>query len=197
MIGVNIKMVLLCLATCEECNVEANDSFHFFWKCTRARDMWPSSKLFYPNIIDQLSSFKEIMWCLMMDEKCSSESIELMLTCAWAMWGNHDDIRHGRTRKDGRMLFLWALKYLEEYRFALDLLPVAQESIHHVLRWNLPLVSSLKINVDGTIFADLRTVGIRLIVWDWNDRFVAAMCNQIHAPLGPLEVELKAIEVGL
>ena len=77
------------------------------------------------------------------------------------------------------------------------MLPVAQESIQYVLRWNLPPVSSLKINVDGTIFADLRTVGIRLIVWDWNDRFVAAMCNQIHAPLGPHEVELKAIEVGL
>ena len=137
------------------------------------------------------------MWCLMMDAKCSPENIELMLTCAWALWGNHDDIRHGRTRKDGRMLFLWALKYLEEYRSALDLLPVAQESIHHVLRWNLPPISSLKINVDGTIFADLRTVGIKLIVRDWNDRFVAAMCNQIHAPLGPLEVELKAIEVGL
>ena len=83
------------------------------------------------------------------------------------------------------MLFLWALKYLEEYRSALDLLPVAQKSIHHVLRWNLPPVSSLKINVNGVIFADLRTVGIRLIVQDWNDKFVAAMCKQIHA-LGPL-----------
>ena len=185
MIGVNIKMVLLCLATCTECNVEVDDSFHFFWKCTRARDMWPSSKLVYPNIIDQLSLFKEIMWCLMMDEKCSSENIELMLTCAWAMWGNQNDIRHGRMRKGGRMLFLWALKYLEEYRSALDLLPVAQESIHHVFRWNLPPVSSLKINVDGAIFADLRTVGIKLIVQDWNDKFVAAMCKQIHA-LGPL-----------
>ena len=65
------------------------------------------------------------MWCLMMDEKCSSENIELMLTCAWAMWGNQNDIRHGRMCKDGRMLFLWALKYLEEYCSALDLLPVA------------------------------------------------------------------------
>ena len=51
--------------------------------------------------------------------------------------------------------------------------------------------------MDGAIFADLCTVGIRLIVQDWNDRFVAAMCKPIHAPLGPLEVESKAVEVGL
>ena len=159
--------------------------------------MRSSSKLVFPNIIDQLSSFKEITWCLMMDEKCSPENIELILTCAWAMWGNQNDIRHDRTRKDGRMLFLWASQYLEEYRFALDLLPIAQESVHHVLRWNPPPVSSLKINVDGTTFADLRTVGIRLIVQDWNGGFVATMCKQIHAPLGPLKVELKVVEVGL
>ena len=87
--------------------------------------MWSSSKLVFPNIIDQLSSFKEIMWCLTMDEKYSSENIELILTCAWAMWGNRNDIWHGGTCKDGRMLFLWASQYLEEYRSALDLLPVA------------------------------------------------------------------------
>ena len=57
--------------------------------------MWSSSKLVFPNIIDQLSSFKEIMWCLMMDEKCSPENIKLILTGAWAMWGNQNDIRHG------------------------------------------------------------------------------------------------------
>ena len=47
--------------------------------------MWSSSKLVFPNIIDQLFSFKEIMWCLMMDEKCSPENIKLILTGAWAM----------------------------------------------------------------------------------------------------------------
>uniref|UniRef100_A0A7N2M8M5 RNase H type-1 domain-containing protein n=1 Tax=Quercus lobata TaxID=97700 RepID=A0A7N2M8M5_QUELO len=32
---------------------------------------------------------------------------------------------------------------------------------------------------------------------DWNGKFVAVVCKQIHAPLGPLEVESKAVEVGL
>ena len=60
-----------------------------------------------------------------MDDKCSSENIELIFTCAWALWGNKNDIWHGETRKDGRQLLHWASQYLEEYRTTVDLLPVA------------------------------------------------------------------------
>ena len=169
----------------------------FFWKCTRAKEVWSSLKLVFPNVFDQLSSFKEMMWCLMMDDKCSLENIELIFTCAWALWGNRNDIWHGETHKDGRQLLHWASQYLEEYRTIVDLLPVAQESVQHILKWNLPPAPYLKFNVDGAIFIELRSVGIRIITRDWNGRFVAAMCKQIHAPLGPLEAELKAVEGGL
>ena len=40
-------------------------------------------------------------------------------------------------------------------------------------------------------------MGIGIIARDWNGRFVAAMCKQIHAALGPLEAESKAVEGGL
>ena len=60
----------------------------------------------------------------MMDKKTSPENIELLLTCAWALWGNKNDIRHGGKRKDGRMLLQWAMQYLEEYRAAVELIPI-------------------------------------------------------------------------
>ena len=72
--------------------------------------------------MDQLGSFKEMLWCLMMDEKTSPENIELLLTCAWALWGNRNVVCHGEKRKDGRMLLQWAVQYLEEYRAAIELL---------------------------------------------------------------------------
>ena len=192
-----VKRNVLQVDTCDRCNVEAKDSINFFGKCTRARELWSSSKLVFPNVLDQLSSFKEMLWCLMMDEKCSSENIEMVLTCAWAMWGNRNDIRYGGTRKDGKMLLQLVTQYLEEYRTAMDLLLVAQESVQHVMRWSPPPASSLKFNVDGAIFAELHSVGVGVIARDWNGKFVAAMCKQIHAPLGPLEAESKVVEVGL
>ena len=133
----------------------------------------------------------------MMDEKCSPENIEMILTSAWAMWGNRNDILHNRTHKDGKMLLQWATQYLEEYRTAMDLLLVAQESIQHIMRWSPPPTPSLKFDVDGAIFAELHFVGFGVIARDWNGRFVVAMCKQIHAPLGPLEAESKVVEVGL
>ena len=90
--------------------------FLFFpWKCTRAKELWLSSNLVFPNVMDRLSSFKEMLWCLMMDEKSSLENIELLLACAWVLWGNKNDIHYGGKQKDGRMLLQWAMQYLEEY----------------------------------------------------------------------------------
>ena len=40
-------------------------------------------------------------------------------------------------------------------------------------------------------------MGIELLVRDWNGRFVTTVCQQIYAPLGPLEAESKAVEVWL
>ena len=66
------------------------------------------------------------------------------------------------------------------------------------MRRSLSSAPSLKFNVDGAIFVELHSMGVGVIEqdWDWNGRFVAAMCKQIHAPLGPLEAESKAVKLG-
>lgn len=38
---------------------------------------------------------------------------------------------------------------------------------------------------------------VGVVVRDWNGQFLAAMCRKILAPLGPLEVEVKAFELGM
>ena len=170
---------------------------HFFWECTRAKKLWSSTKLVFPNVMDQLCFFKKMLWCLMMDKKSSLENIELLLTCVWAMWSNRNEVRHGGTRKDGRTLFQWAMQYLDEYRVAVDLLLVPQMSVQHVQTWIPPTTLCLKFNVNAVVFAELHSVGVGIIAQDWNGRFVVAMCKKIQASLGPLEAESKAVEVGL
>ena len=61
---------------------------------------------------------------------------------------------------------------------------------------SLSSAPSLKFSVDGAIFVELHSMGVGVIEQDWNGRFVAAMCKQIHAPLGPLEAESKAVKLG-
>lgn len=47
------------------------------------------------------------------------------------------------------------------------------------------------------MFAKLKSVGVGVIVLDWHGHFVAAMCKKLQAPLGPLEAESKAVEIGM
>ena len=192
-----VKRNVLQVATCDGCNVEEEDSIHFFWKCSRAKELWSSSKLVFLNVMNRLSSFKEMVWCLLMDEKSSPENLELLLNCAWALWGNRNEVQCGGKRKDGRMLLHWVTQYLEEYRSIIVLTPVTNISVQHVQRWNPPPTSCFKCNVDAAVFAELKLVGIGVIVWDWHGHFVVAMCKHLHAPLGPLEAESKAVEIGM
>ena len=46
-----------------------------------------------------------------------------------------------------------------------------------------------KFNVDGVVFAELNSVGVEIMVRDWNGQFLAATSKKVHAPLGPLEAE--------
>ncbi|KAK7852386.1 hypothetical protein CFP56_039094 [Quercus suber] len=65
-----------------------------------------------------------------------------------------------KPRSDGRLLLQWAMQYLEEYRTAVDLIPIAQVSVQHVQRWIPPPVPGFKFNVDGAAFAELNFVGV-------------------------------------
>ena len=120
-----------------------------------------------------------MVWCLLMDEKSSPENLELLLTYEWVLWGNRNEVQCGGKQKDGRMLLHWAAQYLEEYHFVIALTPVTNISVQHVQRWNPPTTSCFKCNVDVAVFAELKSVGIGVIVRDWHGHFVAA-CASIY-----------------
>ncbi|KAK9990307.1 hypothetical protein SO802_025292 [Lithocarpus litseifolius] len=49
----------------------------------------------------------------------------------------------------------------------------------------------------GVRRGELNSVGVGVMVRDWNGQFLAAMSRKIHAPLGPPTAEAKAFELGL
>ena len=54
-----------------------------------------------------------------------------------------------------------------------------------------------KVNIDSAIFQHFDAVGIGVVVWDHIGQCVAAMSKKLWVPLGPLEVETKAMEEGI
>ena len=51
--------------------------------------------------------------------------------------------------------------------------------------------------MDGVVFSKQKATGVGVIIWDDRGRLKATMTMKLHAPLGALEVEAKAFEVGM
>lgn len=124
-----------------------------------------------------------------MDEGSSLEKIAKLVTCAWAMWGNRNEIRMGGQHKSGQALVLWAAQYLEEFYVATGFDPDTSSLCIQGALWTPPLGSMYKKNVDGVVFSDLKAVGVGVVIKDDKGRVVAAFSKKNYAPLGPVEAE--------
>ena len=63
--------------------------------------------------------------------------------------------------------------------------------------WTPPPAPMFKINVDGAVLSALGAMGIGIIIRDEEGQVEAALSKRIEAPLGAIEAEAKAFEVGL
>ena len=51
--------------------------------------------------------------------------------------------------------------------------------------------------MDGVTFFTHKSVGIRAVICDHTGRVEAALSKKLYAPLGPMEIEAKALEEGV
>ena len=63
--------------------------------------------------------------------------------------------------------------------------------------WAPPPPGLYKVNSDGAVFASQRKVGLGVMILDCNGNVIAALSSPMVGPLGTLEMESKAMEVGL
>ena len=76
--------------------------------------------------------------------------VAMVVTIAWAICCNRNEVRNGGNKKSGRDIVQWTTRYLEEYYVAYDrpvVVPVVQAAT-----WTPPPNERYKINVDGAVF---------------------------------------------
>ena len=66
-----------------------------------------------------------------------------------------------------------------------------------IVHWQPLMDLCFKVNVDGATFAQSQTVGIGVLVRDFGRRVEATLNISLSMPLGPLEIEAKAMEEGV
>ena len=69
--------------------------------------------------------------------------------------------------------------------------------VPQVIRWSPSPIARYKVNVDGAVFSAQKFAGVEVMIRDSDGKVIAALSRKFNAPLGALEVEAKAFEVGL
>ncbi|XP_050241112.1 uncharacterized protein LOC126690008 [Quercus robur] len=159
--------------------------------------MWACSKLVIPFKRDECLSFKDLIWRLLMGDASRIEVAAKVITGAWSLWNNQNEVRVSGARKIGADLIKRAMQYMEEFIAATELPVSTPVPEAQFLAWVPPTTHYFKVNVDGATFAKQKAAGVGVLILDDQGRVIAALSKKIQAPLGAVKIEAKAFEVGL
>ena len=73
-----------------------------FWRCPRAQEVWQHTKLHFSFDPHSISSFFDLLWNLMVVRKYDDERVAMVVTVAWAIWANKNEVRNGKRKQMGR-----------------------------------------------------------------------------------------------
>ncbi|KAK9990582.1 hypothetical protein SO802_025567 [Lithocarpus litseifolius] len=105
---------------------------------------------------------------------------------------NHSKTRLGSTRQTSQEVIHKARSLIEEFQLAHLTQPRLKE--HADARWVPPLHPWYKVNSNAVVFSNLKNVRIGVIIHDHEGSVIAALSKHLPLPLGPLEVEAKAMD---
>ena len=142
-------------------------------------------------------TFLDLLWNALMVEGAGEDKAARVITMAWALWHNGNEVRHGWKSKSGQAVAQWATHYLTEYSMAMDANAISNPVVEQITSWSPSPAGCLKVNVDGAIFSAQRTARIRVVIRNEDGSFKAALLKKIMVPLGAVEAEVKAFEASL
>jgi len=182
---------------CEICKEASEMTGHVLRSCSKAQEVWGCSKVTMRVAKIEGVSFLDIIWQLLMIYGGSDEVAARVITIAWALWNNRNEMQNGGERKSGQGLVQLAMEYLAKYGAAMELTDSVGPVVELPVKWTPPREGWFKINVDGAIFSKQKSAGIGALIRDELGRVEVALSKKVDAPLGAVEVEAKALKASL
>ena len=113
------------------------------------------------------------------------------------IWKDHNERRMGGNGKSGREILKTSLHLVDKYHavneVSQDVAPVAKLMI----TWRPPARYQYKVNVDGAVFKHRKKASIGVVIRDKNGVVIVALSKSVNAPLEAVEIEAKAMEIGV
>lgn len=94
---------------CGECNEEAETSGHLFWNYPLAKEVWQCTKLHFVFEPSSIRSLFDLMWNLLMPDSYDEDKVAMVVTIAWSIWFNRNEVRHRGSKKSGVALVQWTM----------------------------------------------------------------------------------------
>ncbi|XP_065638811.1 uncharacterized protein LOC136071439 [Quercus suber] len=113
------------------------------------------------------------------------------------IWKERNIAIHGGRRREGKAIVRSSLRVLDEFQLANVRLPAPTRQLSNEIKWSPPQLGHYKVNVDRAVFSKRKQVGIGVIIRDSGGMVIAALSRKLAFPLGALETEAKAMEVGV
>lgn len=147
---------------CEVCSLETESSGHLFWHCAKTYDIWPLSA--FPLDMHGVHSheFIDLLCHLRFAQHVGNDVLELIITHAWCIWYNRNQVRLGKPTQSVGMIINKAKAVIEEFQEAnfTQSKPIVKE----VDLWINPKPPWYKVNTDGAVFAQQQASGVGAVI---------------------------------
>ncbi|XP_030930265.1 uncharacterized protein LOC115955973 [Quercus lobata] len=170
---------------------------HLLCFCNCSTEAWSSCKLSLPFNVQEswssLDTFSRLWICW----ETQQGVLERWVSICWGIWKSRNEVWHGGKKRPGSIIVINALTLLEDYHFANVKPSQSSSNTQNIAICKPPPPSYFKVNVDGALFAKSKQSDVGVIMRDEDGNVVAAMCRKLDLPLGVLETEAKALEIGM
>ncbi|KAK7825191.1 hypothetical protein CFP56_033626, partial [Quercus suber] len=166
---------------CVLCGQPKETTSLLLWFCKHAHEIWESSKLVLPFVIDQSWTFLDIVQCLQNWETTQPGLMEKVILVCWGIWKNRNERRMGGLGKPGQVILKFALHLVEEYRATNDIKQRDISGGSPLTVWKPPDKERYKVNVDGAVFKHRKKAGIGVVIQDEGGEVIAALSKIVNA----------------
>ena len=186
-----VRRKIITIGTCDSCKMHQKHAIHALLHYPDLKPLWCTRPEWNHGTLHVCSSFIDVFDFIFSGNK----EPELFAAVIWALWNRRNNLRLGKLALTLDKVLEFAQEWLTRSETTNE--RSSHPRGHATTHWTAPDANGLKINFDGTIFADRDCAGIGALIRNDAGLIMASLTQQIPLPTFVIEVEALATRRAL